>query len=84
MTATCESCGAPVIRREDGRVLDAEPHRLGVQDPIGGTVAPTRIARAFHGTGPLVGYLTHSCPEAAQDALFDVPTAAYQAGRGAR
>jgi hypothetical protein len=72
MTAHCDACGKPVIRRADGKVLDVQPHRLGINRADGGQLTPSQIAKAFHGTGPLLGHIAHHCKPIEQEALFDL------------
>jgi hypothetical protein len=70
--SSCDTCNAPIIRRADGKVLNAEPHRLGINRADGGQLAPSQIAKAFHGTGPLLGHIAHICDPVEQEALFDM------------
>jgi hypothetical protein len=86
MTTHCETCGKPVIRRDDGKILDAEPHRLGINRADAGQLAPSQIAKAFHGTGPLLGHIAHICNPIEQEALFDMvlPTRPTKKRRASR
>lgn len=68
----CEHCGQRVIRREDGKVLAALPSRLGINRPDAGQLTVAEIARAFHGTGPLIGHIAHICDPSEQQALFEI------------
>lgn len=72
MNAICDQCGRPVIKRPDGKTLDVQPHRLGINRPDAGQLTPSQIARAFHGTGPLAGHIAHHCNPIEQEALFDI------------
>lgn len=68
----CRNCDLPVIEREDGKVLDAEPHPFGINHPEAGTLLPSEIAKAFHGKVPPIGHVAHRCSPAEQQALFDI------------
>ena len=86
MNDYCDTCGQAVIIRADGKVLDAEPHRLGINRADAGQLTPSQIAKAFHGTGPLLGHVAHICNPIEQEALFDMvlPTRPAKKRRASR
>lgn len=77
----CGRCGLPVIRREDGRVIDLAPSRHGLHLPKGGTVTPVQAVLAWREQIKPVGHETHRCPAIEQGALFEIDAPA-RGGRG--
>lgn len=71
---TC-GCGAAVIVRDDGRILDAVPTPWGMQLPDGGTLTAQQLGRSILGRDVPSGHATHRCRAGVveQPLLFEFP-----------
>lgn len=76
----CANCKEPVIKRADGRILDAEPSTLGIHRPDKGTLTAAEFRRG-HMAGEPCGHIAHHCDPVEQQALFDIVMPERAAGR---
>lgn len=71
MSEHCPTCREPVLLTPDGRALETQPHRLGINLPDGRQLTTTEAAiQAASVVKPPRGYRMHRCPQPEQMGLF--------------